>query len=774
MRRKFLAYLSFATLLAMAASLPLVLHGAQSAIASMFNAPVRWIPPESDSLRAFREYIEQFDVHELILISWPGCTIDDERLKALAEEVERVRQQRWAAGEPELFAGTPNGYETLRELTEVGIPRRAAVSRLENVLIGPDGETTCAAFELTPLGAEQREQALQIILKAADATVNLPRAKYRLAGPPIDGMAIDLFSVQSIQTFAVPSAVLSFLLCWLCLRSLWFTLPVVAVAALGQGVALAALYYSGATMNAVLIVLPPLVFVLTISAGIHLVNYYYEALREGRKRTATAHALAKGWRPGMLAAVTTAFGLGSLLVSDVEPVRQFGVLGAFVVLLTMVLLFLLLPGAMQWWPGAQRFLRKRRFTLRRLEKVGGKSVWVLLTAVMRRWNGLLTVVALLALIGFGWGLTRVTTTLDVVSLLSPETRAVEDHHWFQEHVTPLVPVEVIVRFDGDNPLDLVERAAFVTRVHAEARQVELVEGAISAITFMPPLPRGSGFRATTQRAVYESRLRDRLGDLAAAGYIRSDGEAQLWRVSGRVTGRGDIDYRQFLDRLRERIDPLLEEPEAESIEITYTGVTSAVYEVQRALLADLFNSFLTAILLVSCVMVFILRSLWAALVAMIPNIFPPLILFGSMGWMGWSVDIGSLMTASVALGIAVDGTFHFLATYKRELLHGHGAIYAIHETYRHCGRALLQTALICAAGMLTFTSSNFLPARSFAWMLVLLLMIATVGDLIVLPALLASPLGRWFLPPPNAHDPLVSDDPPTEEEAAAEETAAVE
>ena len=69
MHRKLFAFLTLATLLGMAVALPFILHGAQAAIASMYNAPVRWIPPDSESLREFREYTEQFDVHEMVQCS---------------------------------------------------------------------------------------------------------------------------------------------------------------------------------------------------------------------------------------------------------------------------------------------------------------------------------------------------------------------------------------------------------------------------------------------------------------------------------------------------------------------------------------------------------------------------------------------------------------------------------------------------------------------------------------------------------------------------------
>ncbi len=100
---------------------------------------------------------------------------------------------------------------------------------------------------------------------------------------------------------------------------------------------------------------------------------------------------------------------------------------------------------------------------------------------------------------------------------------------------------------------------------------------------------------------------------------------------------------------------------------TYTGVIPLIYKAQRQLLQDLFRSFLAAFAVIAVVLIFVLRSLTAALLAMIPNLFPAVVVFGSLQWIDIPVQIGSVMTASAALGIAVDDTVHFLTWFRRGL-----------------------------------------------------------------------------------------------------------
>jgi hypothetical protein len=153
---------------------------------------------------------------------------------------------------------------------------------------------------------------------------------------------------------------------------------------------------------------------------------------------------------------------------------------------------------------------------------------------------------------------------------------------------------------------------------------------------------------------------------------------------------------------------------------------------------------------IALVMVVALRSLPAGLVAMAPNLFPAVVVFGFMGWTGQLVEIGSVMTASAALGIAVDDTFHFLTWFRRGSLEGMSRRQSLSFAYQRCAEAMIHTTVICSLALAVFALSTFMPVVHFAWLMVTLLMAALAGDLIFLPALLAGPAGRAFERKPNA------------------------
>lgn len=220
-----------------------------------------------------------------------------------------------------------------------------------------------------------------------------------------------------------------------------------------------------------------------------------------------------------------------------------------------------------------------------------------------------------------------------------------------------------------------------------------------------------------------------------------------------------------------RIDPETKQPMASTptaeelrteqsvnvdVSAVYTGVIPIVYKAQRTLLKSLVESIFLAFFMIAGVMMILLRpwhrgwswgtalNVRGGLISMLPNIFPIVMIFGAMGHLGIKVDIGSMMTASVAMGVAVDDTIHFLTWYRESLGHGLTRKQAIMESYRRCATAMTQTTLIAGFGLFAFAFSTFTPTQRFGTLMLVLLAMALVGDLVFLPALLASPFGKFF------------------------------
>ena len=178
----------------------------------------------------------------------------------------------------------------------------------------------------------------------------------------------------------------------------------------------------------------------------------------------------------------------------------------------------------------------------------------------------------------------------------------------------------------------------------------------------------------------------------------------------------------------------------------YTGMVPLVYKTQHELIAGLTSSLVMAFFLIAFVFVVILRSVPAALIAMLPNIFPVVVVFGFMSWAGILVDVGTMMTASVALGVAVDDTMHYLTWFSEGVATGMKPKEAALNAYRRCAPAMTQSTLIAGLGLFSFAFSTFVPTQRFGILMLAILSTALMGDLIFLPALLTcKTFGRFFL-----------------------------
>jgi len=143
-----------------------------------------------------------------------------------------------------------------------------------------------------------------------------------------------------------------------------------------------------------------------------------------------------------------------------------------------------------------------------------------------------------------------------------------------------------------------------------------------------------------------------------------------------------------------------------------------------------------AILLVSLLMGFLYRSVKMVLIAIVPNVFPLLMLAAVLGYTGIDLKVSTAIIFTISFGIAVDDTIHFMSKFKLELNKGKSLLYALKRTYLSTGRAIVLTTLILCSGFLLLMLSDFLGTFYIGLLLSLTLLFALLSDLFILPILL--------------------------------------
>jgi predicted RND superfamily exporter protein len=803
--------------------LPMVIVGAIKAKGNNRNDVKGWLPLEYPETQTYRFFRQNFQGEEFILISWDGCTMADPRLELLANKLLPPPEEAARIDRPIYFKTAQTGPRAIAQMTgePLNLPEIDAVQRLTGALVGPapkgveagsaeddlKARQTCLVLTLADTARANLHGAIDEIKTVATQECGIPEADLHMGGPPVDNVSIDKAGQTSVTILFGLSLVVGFFVSWWSLKSKALVGLVLASGVYSMFASLAIVWYSGYPVDAILLTMPSLVYVATTSGAIHLANYYRDQLAEtGVQQGAAGEAVHHALLPLSLATGTTAVGLATLAVSELVPIKMFGIFSAAGVVVSFVILITFMPAMLELFPPKLKLgatAEGEESSWRPIEQ----SPWWKVGQWITQHHALATTGCLLLMAGVGYGMTRVESSVQLMRLFSPKARIRTDYQWLEQHLGPLVPMEILVRIeDKACTLDFLERMELVEQIQHKIASLPEVGSSLSTVTFSRGLEvpeGGSGFgrlfglnkerhKDILGRALLRHRPEFLEGDyLREAEVTRPVGpvpeapqpdllagigqqlgiiakpepppvptethEEELWRISARVSAVQEVDYALFKAELQEKIAPILaklQEDKIEGVTVDYTGLVPLVYKAQHSLLDGLQIGFIWDFAIIVFVMILLCRAASAGLVLLLPAAFPAVMVFGGMGW-GNSllksldagtllIDIGTVMAPSVALGVTVDDVVHFMLWFRRGISEGLDRRQATMLAYKGCARAMYQSWGVIGIGLSVFSLSPFGPTQRFGYMMLSMLTIALVGNLVFLPAILSGPLGGVF------------------------------
>ncbi len=428
------------------------------------------------------------------------------------------------------------------------------------------------------------------------------RTVLHLGGPPIDNVSIDEEGTITLVRLVGYSGLIGLALSFFCFRSFNLTLMIFTVGVTAAVLGLAISYWTGGHVDAILMSMPSLVYVLGLSGAIHIVNYYRDEVRKRGTVGAAARAAHHAWVPCTLAALTTSLGLISLCTSNIIPIYNFGLYAAAAVMATLVVLFTYLPAALEIFP--PRFAIDQR--QRDEESAGspgagagdGKHIiaefWAAVGRFVTAHHRLVTVVCLSVFVVGLLGIPKIKTSVQLLKLFDSESRIIADYAYLEENFGKLVPMELVVRMPTSmigggtaietnnqqstspsdvvdrsaHPLTLLQRAEAILRIDTAVRRTlgesgtGVIGRTMSAGTFLPPLPEPTSSYSPI-RGRFESQLNESIEELTQSDFFRRERDgpfagSELWRISLRVGALSDVDYGQFVGDLRKTVTPVLD------------------------------------------------------------------------------------------------------------------------------------------------------------------------------------------------------------------------
>lgn len=694
-----------------------------------------------------------------------------DELKAFVQQQELYDLQlEWPEmhSKPEVLQSFQNA---LLSLTAPGSGAETAGKPCVDATFFVPGSLAACSVALSEAGVADKAVAVNAIRDAVIAA-EVPPENVRMGGQPVVNVAMNQAVFEGIwnpryATWDLPhrspilfSAFVSILFSFIMLRSFRLATLVQTVSFFTVILAVALVPLTGGTMSMVLIVMPTLLTVLTTSAAIHLSNYWKHSDTPDPAQS-VFKAASTAWLPCALASGTTAIGLVSLLASNLVPVRDFGIYSAVGCILSFLVVLYVLPSLMLYWPKSPPAATEldtghwNRF-----------GVWLV------RHRRFVTLTCVGVTISASWGLWNFKTETKVIRYFPPESRLVQDYVFLEEKLSGVISIDTIVKFDeaAQQQLQFVDRARIVQALQRDIKQHSEISGVLSLASFidlrepdadMSRIERMKLARSQKEigRRIHERvtspdvtdeegvasmlAIPDRATDWETPGdqALNRKGD-EIWRITAQTSALSDTDLEVLIGEINTIAASHLSLVKTPHTGHIVTGLVPVFLRTQQAVLESLIRSFGMAFVIIAAVMMFLLRSPSSGLITMLPNLMPVLLVFGLLSWMDLRVDIGTMITASVALGIAVDGTLHLLTWFKELVGKGHSVEAAVGKALEHCGPAMWQTSAAIGFGMLALLPAELLLVSRFGWIMAALVFAALTADIVFLPALLGGTLGR--------------------------------
>lgn len=616
----------------------------------------------------------------------------------------------------------------------------------EGYLIGADRQTTAVVCLLAPNDGSYDRTAtvaqLRGLIEAHDPTGVLTGEPvmvddaYRyldedaaLLGRTSTGllMLVIVISFRSIRWVIVPIAVVNF--------TLWLTR--------------ALLVASGIRLSMVSSMLWAIVTVTGIAMVIHVIVRVREEREAGHlPRRALVIALATLAVPVAWTCCTDAAGFGSLLWAQVGPVQDFGKMMMIGSLLALVSAALILPG-----------LALLGRTDSDPHRAWGEGVLDhglrTVVAGVDRWPRVVAVVSLsvlvVASIGFRW--------LDVETQFTGNFResspVVEGYDFVEERLGGAGVWDVYVRAPENLTTEYLDRIrrleqrlrTEVTVTDAEGNTVPGLTKVLSVADAVDAIPLGNlrnSIDMTTLIGMFRQQMPDVMRTLV--GTDPDDPDQHYVRIMLRALER------QPAGQKTELIEQVTQISREEFDDAQVTGFFILLTKQVESMVQDQWVTFSIASFAIGLMMFFAFRNLPIALVAVVPNVLPIIVITGAMGWLGVRINMGAAMIAAVSVGLSVDSSIHYITEFLQLRRRGYSIYDCIDYAHQRVGRAIVFSTVALVAGFSSLCLSQFVPLIYFGVLVGLSMLGGLVGNLVVLPVLLRM-VTRDDPPSDTAHRP---------------------
>jgi len=499
-----------------------------------------------------------------------------------------------------------------------------------------------------------------------------------------------------------------------------------------------------------------LLMIIGISLTVHLVVRYREITskfndishNEALKRT-----LSQMFLPCLYTALTTMVAFASLIISDIRPIIDFGLLMVLSIFIAFSVSFVFF--------GSLASLMNKNLKDTNIDYSSGFTTWI--NSLVVRFKNIILLISLLGFIFSIVGINKLSVENKFIDYFKPTTEIYKGLSLIDKKLGGTAPLDIIISapennfendYESEDDFDDFgleteqygywfnsQNLSYLEEIHdyLEARpEIGKVLSVSSAIK-LAEIVKGNKLD-DLELALLRKVLPEDINDQLLSSYISED-DNQV-RLSARVIESMDgLNRKKLIEEVK---NDLIKNYELTEDQFYLSGISVIYNNLLQSLFQSLIGSLSIVFAAIFAMFIILFRSLYMAIIAMIPNLLSASSVLGIIGWSGIPIDIMTVTVAAISIGIGVDNTIHYVHRFLKEYEQNNNYDLAIKNSHSTIGRAMFYTSLTIVLGFMILVSSNFNPSVFFGIFTSFSMIVAILAALMLLPVLIRhlKPFGR--------------------------------
>jgi predicted RND superfamily exporter protein len=486
--------------------------------------------------------------------------------------------------------------------------------------------------------------------------------------------------------------------------------------------------------------IPPLIIVIGIPNCIFLINkYQHEVNKHGNKAKSLQKVITKIGNATLMTNVTTASGFATFIITNSKLLKEFGIVASLSILAIFILCILIIPIIYSFLPiPEEKHLEHLNRTW-----INSLGDWIEKTVKKSKIN--IYIISILLLVTSIIGIYQIRISGSIIDDMPQKADWFDDIMFYEKEFNGIMPLEILIntkRKKGVTKLSTIKKMSKIEDVVLEIPELSKPISMVSLVKYSKQAyyngnPKYYQVPTSQENSFILSYAKNSTSDSDVdliKNYVDSTG--QYTRITAFMKDMEIEKMEEIEKKLNYEISKIMP---ADNFEVSITGKAYLFQKGTKYLVKNLILSLSLAIFLIALLMAYMFRSLKMIFISLIPNLLPLIVTAGLMGYLGVAIKPSTILIFSIAFGIAVDDTIHFLAKYRQELITNNWEVKkSVYNALRETGVSMFYTSIVLFFGFSVFTVSNFGGTVALGALVSATLLFAMLSNLLLLPSMLLS------------------------------------